>query len=251
MTSIRPTAIPVLAALVLLALAPAAEAKVTSAVTGGILVINGDDGDNEIAVSCAADGTAKVDGANPDGGPVNCQKLVEIDASTLGGNDLVDFSGVTEAFGEATFPGFGTRTGVAAVMGAGNDRMIPSDTAFNLFFGEDGKDRAAGGEVRDQLSGGKGNDFLRGGDGRDSLLGNGDRDRIQGGPGADTISGHAGNDLLFGEEGSDVIGGGSGIDRLIGGPGRDRLLGGAGKDILRGGPRKDVEIQDPPKAKKP
>jgi Ca2+-binding RTX toxin-like protein len=251
MTSIRSTAIPLLTALLLLAAAPAADAKVTSAVAGGILTISGDEGANQIAVTCGPDGNAKVNGGNPDSGAIACGKLVEVDAVTLGGNDLVDFSGVTEAFGEAKFPGFGTRTGAAAVTGLGNDRMIPSDTAFNLFFGEDGKDRAAGGDVRDQLSGGNGNDFLRGGDGRDSLLGNGDRDRIQGGPGGDTISGHAGNDLLFGEEGSDVIGGGTGIDRLVGGPGRDRLLGGAGKDILRGGPRKDIEIQDPPKAKKP
>jgi len=252
MTSIRLTAAPLLAALLLVAaFASSAEAKITSGVNDRILSIYGDEGDNEIAVTCAADGTVKINGKDTDGGVVACSRVVEIDATTAGGNDVVDFSGVTEAFGEAKFPGFGTRTGVAGLMGLGNDRFIPSDSAFNLFLGEEGKDRAAGGDVRDQLSGGPGNDFLRGGDGRDSLLGNGDRDRIIGGPGGDTISGHAGNDVLFGEEGADAIGGGAGMDRLVGGRGNDRLLGGPGKDIIRGGAGKNVEIQDPPGAKKP
>ena len=39
-----------------------------------------------------------------------------------GGADVVDFSGVGRAFGKAKFPGFGNGTGVAALLGDGNDR---------------------------------------------------------------------------------------------------------------------------------
>ena len=236
-------------ALLLCLWAPAASAKVTTTFDNQILAIVGDDADDQVAVTCAADATVKVNGENPKGGPVACSRVVEIDATTGAGNDVVDYSGVTDAFGEARFPGFGTGIGAAAVMGLGNDRFIPSATAFNLFDGEDGKDRASGGDRRDLLSGGPGNDVLRGGDGRDTLFGNAGADRIFGEKGADTISGHAGNDFLSGGAGADAIGGGSGRDRLLGGPGADKLSGGTGRDILRGGPGRDREIQDPPKGK--
>ena len=234
-------------AIVLGAIAPAATAKVSTSVTGNVLNIAGDEDADQVAVACVG-GTAKVNDRDPTGGPIACSRIVEIDATTGGGDDVVDFSGITEEFGKAVFPGFGERTGAAAVTGLGNDRYIPSDKAFNLFFGEFGKDRATGGDVRDQLNGGPGNDRLRGGGGRDALIGNDGADRIFGGPGGDTISGNAGNDYLSGEEGGDVIGGGSGRDRLVGGRGRDRLIGGTGMDALRGGPGRDIEIQDPPKA---
>jgi Ca2+-binding RTX toxin-like protein len=230
--------------------APAASAKVTSSFNDRVLNVNGGNGDDQVTLTCGVDGNAKVNGGDPDSGPIACSKVVEIDATTGAGNDTVDYSGINEAFGEATFPGFGTRTGAAAVMGLGNDEFTPSPEAFNLVYGEDGKDRIRGGPVRDLLSGGAGNDSIRGADGRDSLLGNGGNDKLFGEEGADTISGHAGNDLLSGDEGADFLGGGSGRDRLRGGPGRDRLLGGTGADALNGGPGKDIQEQDPPKEKK-
>jgi Ca2+-binding RTX toxin-like protein len=241
-----------LLALALLALAaPAAEAEVEATFDAGILTVTGDDADNQVVVICGADGTVLVNGEKPKGSPLACSRVVEIDSNTLGGDDVVDYTGVNESFGEARFPGFGTGTGAAALLGLGNDTFIPSPDSFNLADGEGGKDRLNGGPRRDLLSGGPGIDRLRGGDGRDTLLGNGDGDRIFGEEGADTISGHGGNDFLSGGAGADAIGGGGGRDRLIGGPGGDKLAGGAGKDRLRGGPGKDTEIQDPPKAKKP
>ena len=229
--------------------APAAEAeaKVESSFNGGILSIVGDEGDNQIVVVCAPDGTVLINSESPKGGPLSCEKVVEVDATPLGGNDTVDYTGITESFGEARFPGFGQGTGAAAVLGLGNDAFIPSADSFNLVDGELGKDDLRGGPRRDLLTGGPGVDAIRGGDGRDTLFGNGDDDRIFGEAGADTISGHGGNDFLSGGDGADAIGGGGGRDKLIGGPGGDKLTGGVGKDRIRGGPGKDSEAQDPPK----
>ncbi len=224
--------------------APAAEAKLTSSFAGGVLAISGDDRDDRVVVSCV-NGSVKVEGGNLKGRPVPCAQVVEIDALTAGGDDVIDFRGVNREFGRAKFRGFGTGTGVAAIAGPGNDRFFGSPASFNLFYGQGGKDRAIGGPRRDLLSGGAGKDLLRGAGARDTLLGNGGHDRIFGGGGADTINGHAGNDRLSGGRGNDALGGGTGRDRLFGGPGRDKLVGGLGRDVLRGGPGRDREIQNP------
>ena len=251
MTALRLTSAPLIALALLAGAAPVAEAKLETSFSGRVLNIVGDNGDDQVAVRCAAEATVKVNGANPKGGPLACSRVVEINATTGGGNDVVDFGGVTDAFGEANFPGFGKGTGAAAVLGAGNDRYIPSADAFNLVYGEDGKDRIRGGPRRDLLSGGSGNDVIHGGAGRDTLLGNGGDDKLFGEEGADTITGGGGNDRLVGGPGADFLGGGAGRDKLFGGPGNDKLVGGPGADILRGGSGKNKLIQDPPKAKKP
>ena len=226
--------------------APLAQAKVSVGFEDRVLVIQGGKGKNKVAVRCGADGLVRVNGkAKIEGGTVTCSQVVEIDASMGGGADKADFSGVGPAFGDAKFPGFGGGTGVAALLGDGNDRYIPSATAFNLAFGEGGRDRAAGGGARDILSGGKQGDVLNGGGGRDSILGNGGDDRVSGGAGADILSGNADDDRLTGAAGADIIGGGTGADRLRGGAGRDQLFGGAGKDRLIGGAGKDIEKQNP------
>ncbi|HET8976242.1 MAG TPA: calcium-binding protein [Solirubrobacterales bacterium] len=227
----------------LLAAAPGASAEVTASFDSRLLAITGGNGGERLKVVCDRDGLTKVNGRNPKGGPVPCAKVAEINAEVGGGDDVVDFSGVTGAFGEARFPGFGVGTGALAIGGEGNDRFIGGPGAFNAFFGEGGDDRGRGGPARDVLSGGPGNDKLNGARGRDSLLGNAGSDRLVGGPAADVLTGHAGDDLLAGSAGDDVIGGGAGRDRLRGGPGRDRLVGGPGKDDLRGGPGDDTEIE--------
>lgn len=248
MTTLRKTPVALIAAaLACVAAAAPAQAKVTSSFDDRVLNIAGGDGSDRAAVRCDADGLTKVNGKNPKGGPVPCAKVVELDATMGGGDDVIDFSGVGEPFGDAQFPGFGTATGTAAIGGEGNDRYIPSPAAFNVFYGEGGNDRATGGPARDVLSGGAGEDKLNGARGRDSVLGNAGRDRLVGGPAADVITGHAGDDLLAGSAGDDIIGGGAGMDRLRGGPGRDQLVGGPGRDDLRGGPGRDAEIEKPEK----
>jgi Ca2+-binding RTX toxin-like protein len=229
-----------------LALAAPAEAKVTATVVDRVLDLRGSDGKDRVRVTCES-GNAKVNGSNPAGGAVACSAIFEVDATMGGGRDVIDFSGITSEFGEAKFPGFGVGTGTAAIGGRGNDRYIPSRVAFNVFFGEEGNDRARGGGARDVLTGGPGDDTFDGADGRDSVLGDAGDDRLSGGSGSDLVSGIAGDDALFGGAGSDVLGGGTGRDKLRGGPGGDRLVGGADKDDLNGGPGKDTEIEKDPK----
>jgi Ca2+-binding RTX toxin-like protein len=191
----------------LLAAAPAAPAAVQAGFDARLLRISGGNGAERVTVVCDGDGRVQVNGRNPKGGPVACDKVAEINAEMGGGNDVIDFSGVTGAFGEARFPGFGVGTGALAIGGEGDDRFFGGPGAFNAFYGEGGDDRAAGGPARDVLAGG------------------------------------GGNDKLIGSAGDDVIGGGAGRDRLRGGPGRDRLVGGPGKDDLRGGAGEDAEIE--------
>jgi Ca2+-binding RTX toxin-like protein len=241
----RRLAIAVAAGAALAALAPAspAQGKVTTSFKGGVLKIEGGKGKERVVVRCGADSTAIVNGKQVKGGPIPCAKVVEINARMGGGRDIVDYSAVGAGFGKTGFEGFGVGTGAAALLGPGNDRYIASPTAFNLAFGEGGRDRANGGRARDILSGGAGDDVLNAGRGRDSVLGNAGDDRLKGGAGADILSGNAGNDLLIGGPGADILGGGTGMDRLRGGPGRDQLFGGAGKDRLNGGAGKDLEKQ--------
>lgn len=222
-----------------------AEAAIKTAVVDRVLQVQGSERSERVRVECVA-GDAKVNGSNPKGGAVACSRIVEIDASMGAGNDRVDFSGITSEFGEARFPGFGTGTGTAALGGRGNDRLIGSRVAFNVFYGEPGNDRAAGGDARDVLNGGTGDDNLNGADGRDSVIGDAGDDRLLGGNDGDLLSGGTGNDFLLGGPGGDVLGGGAGRDKLRGGPGRDRLVGGPGKDDLSGGPGKDEEIEKTP-----
>lgn len=233
------------ACLALASLYPAlAQGRAASSFKGGLLTIEGSKGKDRVAVTCAADGNARVNGKRVGGGAVPCNRIVEVNANTGAGRDVVDFSGVGTEFGRARFSGFGLGTGVAAELGSGPDRFIASATAFNLAFGGPGNDRANGGREKDILRGDAGNDVLNGAGGRDILNGAAGDDRLSGGAGADILSGNAGNDLLLGGPGADVLGGGTGMDRLRGGPGRDQLFGGPGRDRLAGGPGKDMEKQD-------
>jgi Ca2+-binding RTX toxin-like protein len=245
LTALARTAAAIAAGVLALAFAAPADAKLTSSFSNGVLTITGDDGDDQITVTCGPDALVKLNGADPPGGAIACARVVEVDAVTAAGDDTIDFAGIGTEFGRARFPGFGNRTGAAAVTGPGNDLYTGSRTAFNLFDGEEGEDRARGGAARDQLTGGPDSDRLKSGDGRDSVLGNGGADRLFGGSGADVLSGNAGPDRLVGDAGDDLLGGGTGDDRLLGGPGRDKLFGGAGRDHVNGGPGKDVEKEKP------
>ena len=240
-----------LIAAALFAGAPAsAEARVGVTFAGQVLTITSGKGADHANVVCSAAGTVEVNRRQPAGGPVQCSKIVEVDAVMGDGNDRINFSGIDARFGAAEFPGFGQGTGAAAQGSGGDDTYIGSATAFNLFLGGSGNDTATGGQVRDQLDGGAGDDDLRGLADRDSLLGRAGGDRLIGGAGADLLNGGLGDDRLAGSGGADIIGGDAGMDLLLGGPGPDRLLGGPGMDRLRGGAGQDVEIEKRPKPKK-
>jgi hypothetical protein len=225
--------------------APCASAKVSVSFDKRLLTIKGGEGRERVRVACDSDANVRVNGKLVDREQIACSKVVEVNAKVRGGNDVVDFTGIGTNFGAARFSGFGTGTGAFARLGEGDDRYIASKVAFNLIFGEQGDDRAGGGDRKDILIGGTGGDVLNAGAGRDVLRGKAGNDRLSGEVGADTIAGNAGGDLLVGGAGADLLGGGTGRDRLRGGTGRDVLLGGAGKDRLRGGPGKDRQEQDP------
>lgn len=230
-----------------LALAPAAEAKKPRvSFAQRVLTVTAGPKDNRISVSCAADGNVRMNKRHPAGGAVGCARIAEVDIIAGDGDDVIRVSGVDSRFGEAKFEGFGTGTGVATLGGPGDDRVVGSDSAFNLILGEGGRDRAKGGSRRDILSGGAGNDKLAGLGSRDTLLGKGGNDTLDGGDARDLLSGNAGNDRLLGGSGADLLGGGPGMDRLRGGPGADRLIGGLGRDSLNGGPGRDQQYQEKP-----
>jgi Ca2+-binding RTX toxin-like protein len=237
-----------LAAGLLTAGAQAAEAKVTSSVTGHLLTVHGGKKNDRATVACVG-GTVKVNGRDLRGGPVACSRISEVDALTGAGNDRVNLSGVGTAtgFGQRDLEGFGTGTGAAAQLGRGNDRYVGGASAFNLAIGGAGGERLIGGALRDDLEGGADRDKIDGRDGRDILLGNANSDTIGGGAGDDLLSGNAGDDLLSGGDGADLIGGGLGMDRLLGGAGNDRLLGGPQNDRLDGGAGTNEVIQNSPK----
>jgi hypothetical protein len=237
-----------LAAGLLTAGAQAAEAKVTSSVSGHLLTVRGGKAAERVAVVCSG-GVVKVNGKDPRTGPVPCSRISEVDAVMGAGNDRVNLSGVGTAtgFGQRDLEGFGTGTGAAAQLGRGNDRYVGGISAFNLVIGGAGSDRLIGGALRDHLEGGADRDKINGRGGRDVLLGNADADTIGGGAGDDLLSGNAGDDLLNGGDGDDLIGGGLGMDRLLGGAGNDRLIGGPQKDRLNGGAGTNQLIQNSPK----
>lgn len=237
-----------LAAGLLTAGAQAAEAKVTSSVTGHLLTVRGGKAAERAAVVCSQ-GVVKVNGKDPRRGAISCSRISEVDALMGAGNDRVDLSGVGTGtgFGQRDLPGFGTGTGAAALLGRGNDRYVGGVSAFNLVIGGAGRERLIGGALRDHLEGGADRDKINGRDGRDILLGNADSDTIGGGGGDDLLSGNAGDDRLSGGDGADLIGGGLGMDRLLGGAGNDRLIGGPQKDRLDGGAGKNELIQNSPK----
>ena len=230
-----------------LVLAPVAEAAGPRVFYGGrVLTVTSGDKANEITVYCGADGNVRVNQRSPVGGKVGCGHIAEIDVITGDGDDVIRATGVNARFGEANFEGFGRGTGVAVEAGPGNDRVIGSRSAFNLIFGEEGRDRARGGRRRDILSGGPGGDKLNGLGARDRVLGKGGNDTLRGGDGRDLVSGNAGVDRLFGDAGADLLGGGPGGDLLFGGAGGDTLVGGRGRDKLDGGPGRDAEYQQKP-----
>jgi Ca2+-binding RTX toxin-like protein len=242
----RRAILPLLLAVAVGAWAPSAQAAIKTRFSESrtLLTVDGDPGKNRVKVGCDALDKVRVNGRLAAGRRVACARVDEVDVIGRGGDDSVDLSGVDERFGRARFRGFGVGTGTAALTGDGDDRMIGSPTAFNLFVGGGDHDQASGGRRRDKLRGGAGGDDLNGRGGRDRLIGKRGGDRLRGGDGKDRLGGNAGADRLFGEAGDDLLSGGPGRDKLRGGAGADRLLGGPGRDRLAGGPGRDESEQD-------
>jgi Ca2+-binding RTX toxin-like protein len=200
------------------------------------------------------------------------------------GTDLADYSSATsDVVVNLNNSGNGTGQGGADVGsdsltgienvtgGAGDDSIVSTGNANNLFDGGAGNDTLSGGGGDDTLIGGTGDDWasyngtgsavtvtldesgngtatgaagndtlqgienILGGSGGDSLTGNSDDNTINGGGGNDTIVGGGGNDSLVGGSGNDSLVGGSGNETIDGGANDDTVVGSAGNDSLVGG----------------
>lgn len=182
---------------------------------------------------------------------------VNIDLSKGKANGI-NSAGLTET-GTDTLLGIENATG-----GAGNDRLVGSDSA-NILYGGDGNDTVSAGKGNDVIIGGDGagDDTYDGGDGIDTVkytsavagitvnLSLKSRNAIStstdSGIGVDKLTkveniiagnyndiiiGDGSNNTLEGMDGADSINGNNGNDVVNGGLGNDTLTGGAGNDTF-------------------
>ena len=249
---------------------------------GGLLSVTGDNFDNNIEISRAANGRILVNDGEVAivGGVPTVANTTVILASGLDGNDSIVLNESLGALPEATIlGGDGNDT---LIGGAGEDTIIGG--ADNDFIRGGGNvDRLFGGSGNDTILGDRGNDTIQGqsgfdlliwnnGDGSDVMDGGDDDDSVQvnGADGAgddfsidpngDRVRFQRNNLGLFtldiggtedldvnGQGGNDVIAGSVGLVGLIeldldGGEGNDLLIGGDGVDVLRGGADNDTLI---------
>jgi Ca2+-binding RTX toxin-like protein len=169
----------------------------------GLLMITGDNSDNNIVISR--------DGA---------------------GNILVGAGAIHILGGTATV----ANTAAISVFGlAGNDTIALDESngvlPRALLFGGDGNDSLTGGSGNDQLFGQAGNDLL---------FGKGASDLLCGGAGDDILTGGEGDDQVFGEAGNDrmIWNPGDGNDLNEGGAGNDsvEINGGNGSEVFTAAP---------------
>ena len=156
--------------------AAAAYAAVTAEYFDGSLSVSSDAGD-PIAVTCAG-GSAKVNGADPEGDPAPCGQVESVEVAGGPDANAIDLAGITSA----------------------------AFTSVELItvFGDEGNDTIAGSQHADELEGDLGDDTLRGNAGNDALSGGTGDDRVLGGAGNDTVLAASGNDSLDGQAGSDT-----------------------------------------------
>lgn len=233
----------------------------------GLLTIEGDAGNNRIAVAVSPGGErlrVSVDGEVTD---FPAEQIDRIRIAAGPGNDSVrvarNVMTPTRIFGGLGNDRLYAGSGPTFVQGGeGNDR-IRGGAAIDFLLGGPGRDLISGGPSADLIVGGSGNDRLSGNAGDDSILGDGvdqipddtedarafvlqsgdqnsGRDYIYGGEGNDRVFAGAGNDRVRGGTGNDLINGGDGHDRLYGDRGNDELIGGLGRDAIRGGLGADI-----------
>jgi hypothetical protein len=134
------------------------------------------DGADPIVVGCSG-GTAKVNGADPDGDPAPCSAVESVEITGGPGPNAIDLSAVTQT----AFPG----------------------AEYVSITGDEGADTITGSALADEVEGEADGDTLRGNAGNDALSGGEGDDRVLGGAGDDTLSAKFGNDSLDGQVGSD------------------------------------------------
>ena len=244
--------------------------------TGNLEVeLTSDNEGDTIALGCSPNGNMTLNGGvfGFGMGPIPCDGPESIEVYGGGGNDTVNFTGVSKATGFTSiisFCGEGVcGNEVIAEGGTGRDTLIggPFSERFNALFafefgegadtvrgnggndeikGTDEADKLFGGAGRDKFEPGPGNDLARGGAGNDffdEIKFHNDRDRFFGEGGRDTMYAGGGGDFLDGGPGPDFMDGMKGKDRIFGRAGNDYLKGGLGRDKLRGGPGRNTLVQ--------
>lgn len=164
------------AALASLLIATAASAAVTAEFLDGFLTATSDAAD-PIEVTCAG-GSAKVNGADPEGDTAACGAVESVEVEGGPGPNAIELSRMTAA----AFPALERTEAI----------------------GYEGDDTIAGSGATDGLEGDAGDDTLRGNAGNDLLGGGSGSDRLFGGAGEDTLSADLGSDELDGQAGSDT-----------------------------------------------
>lgn len=241
----------------------------TAEVSGDLLTITGDGGDNDIVITVeedglvsysgvpgAADDTVEVSEVVIDLGDGDDSVTVNFDGDGRNQLNLRERDGAVQVRVRGEHRGELTTDNVERLRlntGDGNDNVnIGNLSDTDLAGGDtlevdagDGNDTVNarrsdieveidGGDGRDRLQGGDGDDLLVGGDGRDTINGGRGDDTLDGGDDRDRLNGQDGDDELFGGDENDHLNGGRGDDDLRGGDGDDRILGGGGVDLLGG-----------------
>jgi hypothetical protein len=165
--------------------------------------IDGDNGDNTVAISRDAAGKLFANGHAVGNATVTNTDVIRVTAD--GGDDVITLDETNGVLPAAQI--FGGRGNDSLTGGSGNDRL----------FGQQGKDTLSGGAGDDTLFGGSGDDSLVGGAGNDSLSSGDGNDFVDGDQGADTAFLGAGNDVFRWDQGdgSDKVGGGAGSDEMV------------------------------------
>lgn len=130
--------------------------------------------------------------------------------------------------------------GPDTILTFGGDDLINGGLGNDEIIAGAGSDTIIGGPANDFISGGTGNDDISGGPGKDNIFGGAGEDEITGGSASDNIQGGSDNDTIEGNDGLDIIAGGPGDDTIFGGVGNDTISGGPGNDILCGQNQHDI-----------
>ncbi len=218
------------------------------------LVINGNDGDDEIVVNFrdrkTIRGGSGDDVITVDGPGSGASIFGEDGDDTIVGGPSPDF--IEGGAGNDNLSGRGGRDwldGGAPVAGSPDMNIINGGNGGDTILGGEDVDMILGGDGADTIYAFGGDDLVEAGAGADQIFGAAGADCIYGGPADDLINGGDGDDGLFGGDGRDSISGGQGADFVIGGSGSDNIQGGAeddtifgneGLDILGGGAGDDV-----------
>lgn len=173
---------------------------VTSSLTDGTLLLEGDAKDNVVEVRYKG-GQVQVGVADGD------QTLKFFNIAPVSDVRKIEFRG------GAGKDQFVNGTGIPLLAFGGPDKDIINAGGFTQagaaeIYGEGGNDILIGNQGDNILDGGRGNDTLLGLDGNDTLFGGLDDDKLRGYGGRDLLFGGLGADDLAGDEGRDVIYGG-------------------------------------------